>query len=170
MEKGTAGLKNGHYTLTSDDDEIQHQPVFLFAPNRKDYGDSAGGWIIMWQEAALKLAADRRLNLTDHRVMAVLNARLDFQNWIRISNQDIGDILGTARQNVSVSMKKLKEIGILIPGPSVKNVKTFRLNPTFGWKGTIQQGATERRKALKVVQGGKSDTPPETDPNQMPLF
>jgi len=154
MDDGTRELKSGKYTLVNDEDELQYQPVYLFTPNKKDYGD-AGGWIIMWQESAMKLAADKRLNLTDHRVMAVLNAKLDFQNWIRISNKDIGDLLGVARPNISVSMKKLTEMGVLILGPSVKNVRTFRLNPAFAWRGTIQQGATERRKALKVLQGGK---------------
>ena len=167
MSDSTKELKSGRYTLTNDEDELQHQPVYLFTPNKRDYDKTVGGWIIMWQEAALRLAADKRLNLTDHRVLAVLNSKLDFENWIRISNKEIGDYLGVARPNISVSMKKLMEIGMLIPGPSVKNIRTFRLDPAFGWKGTIQQGATQRRKALRVVKGGRADAPAESDPNQL---
>ena len=111
----------------------------------------------------MNIAADKRLNLTDHRVIAVLNAKLDFENWIRISNVEIGDYLGVARPNISVSMKKLVELGIVLPGPAVGNVKTFRLNPAIAWKGSMQQAATERRKALRVVPGGKHEGP-ETTP------
>lgn len=107
----------------------------------------------------MNIAADRRLNLTDHRVLLVLNAKLDFENWIRISNTEIGELLGVARPNISISMKKLVGFGIVLPGPAVKNVKTFRLNPSLAWKGSMQQAATERRRALRVVPGGRPEGP-----------
>ena len=150
-------LESGHYTLISDDEDIQSQPVYLVAPKKKDLATGLGGWAIVWQEASMNIAADRRLNLTDHRVLAVLNAKLDFENWIRISNKEIGDFLGVARPNISVSMKKLVELGIVLPGPAVKNVKTFRMNPAVAWKGSMQQAATERRRALRLVPGGKQE-------------
>lgn len=167
-----ARLRGGRYTLVVKDEALQEQPVYFVKPNKKDHASGLGGWYIAWQESSMNIAADKRLNLTDHRVIAVLNAKLDFENWIRISQQEIGDFLGVARPNISVSMKKLVELGIVLPGPSVKNVKTFRLNPSVSWKGTMQQAATERRKALRLVKGGKEDgvATVGTDPNQLPLF
>lgn len=169
--KGEDRLKSGRYTLVSDDEDLQSQPVYLVAPKKKDVATGLGGWGIFWQEASMNIAADRRLNLTDHRVLAVLNAKLDFENWIRISQGEIAEFLGVKRPNICVSMKKLVDMAIVVPGPSVKNVKTFRLNPALAWKGTMQQAATERRKALRLVNGGKSDVPAmDSDPNQLPLF
>lgn len=168
-----AGLRAGTFTLVVKDEVLNEQPVYLVKPNKKDHAAGLGGWYIAWQEASMNIAADRRLNLTDHRVLAVLNAKLDFENWIRISQSEIGEFLGVKQPNVSGSMRKLIELGIVVPGPSVKNVKTFRLNPAVSWKGTMQQAATERRKALRLVKGGKDDqavVTVTTDPNQLPLF
>lgn len=148
------GLTSGTFTLVVKDEGLNEQPVYLVKPNKKDHASGLGGWYIAWQEASMSIAADRRLNLTDHRVLAVLNAKLDFENWIRISQSEIGEFLGVKQPNVSSSMRRLVDLGIVVPGPSVKNVKTFRLNPSVSWKGTMQQAATERRKALRVINGG----------------
>lgn len=167
---GVSGLRSGPHTLISDDEEQQvHNVVVVVA--KKHLATGLGGWGIFWQEASMNIAADKRLNLTDHRVLAVLNAKLDFENWIRISQQEIADFLAVKRPNISVSMKKLVKMSIVVPGPPVKNVKTFRLNPAVAWKGSMQQAATERRKALRLVKGGKSDMPAiVSDPDQLPLF
>lgn len=170
--KTAEGLKSGPYTLVSDDEELQQQPVYLVTKKSKDLANDLGGWGIYWQDAQMNIATDRNLTLTDHRVLAVLHAKIDFENWIRISQKEIGDFIGVARPNISVSMKKLVKMGVVVPGPSVSNVRTYRLNPAVAWKGTMQHGATERRKSLRVVDGGKKDDMQTitTDPNQLPLF
>ena len=103
------------------------------------------------------LAKDKRMGLTDWRVLAVLQSRLDYDNWIRLSLSEIGAEISVAKSHVSTSMKKLLELGVVILGPSVKNIKTYRLNPSISYKGRFWQAATERRKALKIINGGKSD-------------
>ena len=165
-------LKGGKYTLVSEQDEVQNQAVFLHVPKKRDLAEGLGGWFIVWQEEILLLAGDKRLNFTDLRVVMVLQAKLDFDNWIRLSLSDISKPIGVARQNVSVSMKKLLDLNVVLPGPSVKNIRTYRLNPAVGWKGTMQQAATERRKALRVINGGKAaeTLTVSTDPDQLPLF
>ena len=107
----------------------------------------------------MNIATNKSLKLTDHKVLRLLEAKLDFEHWIIISQQEIANILDIAQPNISVSMKKLLNLGIIIAGPSTKNIKTFKLNPSIAWKGTIQQGATKPRKAilnLKVIEGGLS--------------
>lgn len=165
-------LKSGTYTLVSDNENVKNEPVYLHVPVRKNLAEGLGGWFIFWQEASMLLAGDKRMNLTDHRVLLVLQAKLDFENWIRLSLSEIGEPIGIAKPNVSVSMKKLLVIGAVIAGPSVKNIKTYRLNPAIAWKGDLRQGATERRKALRLIEGGKRDDMQTitTDPNQLPLF
>lgn len=163
-------IRSGLYELV--DNEGEHQPVYLHAPNKRKGLDRLGGWVISWQESTMQLAQDKRLNLTDWRVIAVLQAKLDFNNWIRISHAEVANMINVARPNISVSMKKLLEIGVLLPGPSVKSVKTYRLNPTVGWKGDIKTGYRNRRDALKVIQGGKVDKADNTlsEEEQMNLF
>lgn len=168
----TKNLKSGTYTLVSDNENVRNEPVYLHVPVKKNVAEDLGGWFIAWQEASMLLAADKRMNLTDHRVLLVLQAKLDFENWIKLSLADIGEPIGVAKSNVSVSMKKMLEIGVVILGPTSKNVKTYRLNPAIGWKGDLRQGATERRKALRVINGGKAaeTLTVSTDPDQLPLF
>jgi hypothetical protein len=153
-------LAAGAYDLVQEDDDgdetTKRQPVYLYAPNKQDYASSVGGWGVFWQEGTMLLARDKRLTLTDWRVMAVLQARLDFENWIRLSHAEIGEQIDVARPNVSNSMKRLLGMQVVLPGPSVKQVRTYRLNPLFAWKGDLRQGATERRKQLKLLTGGKA--------------
>ncbi len=167
-------LQSGRYVLKSDSDEPVNELVYLHVPKKKDVAADLGGWYIAWQEASMKLAADKRLNLTDHRILLVLQSKLDFENWIRLSLMDIGNEIAVAKPNVSVSMKKLLSMNIVLLGPSVQNVRTYRLNPAVGWKGTLTHGAKERRAALRVVPGGKAgpaaDAPPSADVDQLPLF
>jgi hypothetical protein len=152
-EMGMPELRSGSYTLVENDEDGRAQPVFLFAPKRHAV-EGAGDWIISWQDSLMTLAKDRRLNLTDWRVIAVLQARLDYDNWIRISHSEIGLEIDVARPNVSKSMKRLTEIGVLLVGPSSGNITTYQLNPTFGWKGGLRKGAKERRAALRLIKGG----------------
>jgi Fe2+ transport system protein FeoA len=161
---GGEDLNSGLYELVDESGEAQ--PVYLHAPNKRKGLDRLGGWVIGWQEATMNLAQEKSLNLTDHRVILVLQAKLDFDNWIRLSHSEIGDLLDVKRPNISTSMKKLLEMGIILPGPSVKAVRTYRLNPALAWKGDIKTGYKERRKNLKLIQGGKK----EEDPNQLPLL
>lgn len=153
-KKPVSGLESGPYQLV--DDDFQAQAVYLHAPKKRDVAEGLGGWMIAWQEASMELAKDKRMGLTDWRVLAVLQSRLDYENWIRLSLAEIGEPIGVAKPHVSKSMKKLLELGVVLPGPCVKTVKTYRLNPSIGWKGTLMHGATERRKALRVVTGGKA--------------
>lgn len=162
-EKKIEDLKSGSYELYGEDERAQ--PVYLYAPNKKKLADDLGGWNIQWQEAIMILAKDKRMGLTDWRVLAVLQSRLDYDNWIRLSLSEIGADISVAKSHVSTSMKKLLELGVVLPGPSVKTVKTYRLNPTISYKGKFWQAATERRKGLRLVVGGKSE-----DPNQLPLL
>ncbi len=152
-------LDAGHYDLikAGQDGELQAQPVFLCAPNKKRLATELGGWVICWQEQLMTLAKVKELTKTDLRVLMVLQSSLDFDNWVRLSHADIGRELDVARPNVSVAMKRLLVMNVLLVGPSTRGVNTYRLNPNFSWKGTMRNAVKERRAApkLTLVQGGK---------------
>lgn len=164
MKKGPRAapdLTQGSYNLFKEgqDGELSSQPVFLFAPNKKRFTSELGGWFITWQETTMVLASSKELTLTDWRVMAVLQAKLDFDNWIRMTHAEIGEHIDVARPNVSTSMKRLTRLQVVLLGPSARGVRTYRLNPELLFKGTLWNAAKARREAPKfrVIDGGALD-------------
>lgn len=114
------------------------------------------------QEAFTYLA---KLNLPQEqmRVLMLMMGKLDFENWIRVSQAELADELGMKRPNVSKAIKLLVEKGILHKGPKVGNSWTYRLDPYFGWKGKAsKKKAAEKtireakKKGLTVIDGGMS--------------
>jgi len=59
------------------------------------------------------------------------------------------------RQHVGRSLEKLLQLEILAKGPRVGVVCTYRFNPATAWKGTLQQGATEKRREVKRQEAKK---------------
>jgi DNA-binding MarR family transcriptional regulator len=68
------------------------------------------------QEAFSALAAYRFTGET-YSVMLYLMGKLSFDNWINVTQADIGNSLGLARPNVSRAMKVLVEKKIILEGP-----------------------------------------------------
>ena len=66
--------------------------------------------------------------------MHVLFGKLDFENFLRISRQEIADITGIHPTHVSRAMKKLKELKIIVEGSPAGKFKTYRLNPYIAHK------------------------------------
>lgn len=126
------------------------------------YGD--GGFLIMAQDALLKLATDKDLTLEPKNVFFYLCARLDFENFIRVPQTEICEALGMKKTNVSRAVKLLETKGIIIKGPKVGQSYAYRLNPNFGYKGDPRGkvirgrfGSYEHRNGLEVINGGKKD-------------
>ena len=108
------------------------------------------GWLAMAQNA-LEMLATSDLQGADLRVLMMLLARLDFENYICISQTELAEALGMKQPNVSRSIKKLLELGILLDGPRFGRVRTYRLNPAYGWRGS----AKNHRKALRAAEKAK---------------
>lgn len=95
-------------------------------------------WMFAHKKGYLRLAKEG-LRGTDFEVLMVYFALLNFDNYIQLSQQDIADYLGIAKQSVHRSTKKLIEKKILLEGERVGRNKTYILNAFFGWKGSISQ-------------------------------
>ena len=89
------------------------------------------------------------------KVLMLMLADLDYENFIQIAQADIAETLGMQKTNVSRAVRALLDVGVIFEGPKVGRSKTYRLNEQFGWKGTV----TNHKKALKngfsVIQGGR---------------
>ena len=104
------------------------------------------GWVMNSQEALELLATDKDLTGENYRVLLLLLSCLDFENWIQITQNEIGEKLDMKKQNVSRAILLLEEKGIILRGPKIGRSYAFRLNPYFGWKGKVKNLNDYRRK------------------------
>ena len=104
------------------------------------------GWVMNSQEALELLATDKDLTGENYRVLLLLLSRLDFENWIQITQSDIVKTLDMKKQNVSRAILLLEEKGIILRGPKVGRSYAFRLNPYYGWKGKVKNLNDYRRE------------------------
>ena len=158
-------LKSGKYDLVQETEngDVSTQAVLLHVAKKHYASAELGGWFISWQEKTMELAQNKEMTLTDWRVLAVLQSELDFDNWIRISQSEIGVKIDVAQPNVSKSMQRLVKLQVVLLGPATRNVKTYRLNPTLAFKGLLRNAVKAKRAApnLTVVEGGKMKAKPD---------
>ncbi len=102
---------------------------------RNPYGK---GWVMNSQEALEIVAKDKDIKGETYRVLFLICARLDFENWVQISVTEIANELGMHQPDVSKAMKVLETKEIILRGPKVGRSYAFMLNPEFGWKGQVK--------------------------------
>jgi DNA-binding MarR family transcriptional regulator len=113
------------------------------------------GWFMTFQQGLRVLAADKSLTATQLRVLLYAMAQLDFENYIHLSQAQIARDLGIQPPNVSAAVAALVKKRVLAKGPKVGRVTTLRLSPDVGWKGHYKNLMAERKRSLKLVEGGK---------------
>ncbi|WP_375102229.1 replication/maintenance protein RepL (plasmid) [Paenibacillus sp. RS8] len=147
-----------HRLVDTETGEIIYTVIEL---KRKYY---SGGFFMAMQEGFIHIA---KLGLTGEQmnVLFLIFGKLDFENWLRLSQTDIAKELGMHKQHVNRAMKVLVEKGVIHKGPKVGSMLTYRLDPNFGVKGRAKNeknirrdiDAMARENGLKVIQGGKED-------------
>jgi DNA-binding transcriptional ArsR family regulator len=133
--------------------------VLVVIPRKKPI-EFHNGWIAMAQPSMQFFAQIKSLEA--QRVVWALLARLDFENYVLVSQSVIADELGMKRPAVSRAIKYLLDEQVLITGPKVGRSITYRLNPSIGWKGSAvnhSKALNERMKAngMSVIKGGKPE-------------
>lgn len=103
---------------------------------------------------ALKILA-KTLTGEQFKVLMILLADLDYENYIQVAQADIAESLDMQKTNVSRSVKVLLDLGVLLLGPKVGRSHSYRLNPQFGWKGTVSNHKKALKNGLSVIQGGR---------------
>lgn len=117
-------------TVDSSTGEKVEGITVLVPKKRNPYGK---GWFMGSQEALQELAKDRDLTGETFRVFLLICGKLDFENWIQISQVEIAQELNLKKPNVSRSMKMLESKGIVLKEKR-GNSHAYRLNPDYGWK------------------------------------
>lgn len=100
----------------------------------------------------LKYLASLDLSGDDSRVLFMLLTRLDFQNWVAVSQETLAEELSMQRQNVGRSIWRLIERHVLEieKDPADKRRNMYRLNAALGWRGDANQWA----KHMRTKAGG----------------
>ena len=129
--------KEKRYIMVMDEETGKIKGCFPLKP--KSLGT---GRIALYQNPSIWLA-QQRLTGEQASVLFFLFGKLDFENYLRISRQDIAELLNMQPVNVSRAMKKLKELEIIIEGPPAGKFKTYRLNPYIAHKGSDTKNTIE---------------------------
>jgi DNA-binding transcriptional ArsR family regulator len=128
--------------------------VFVPAKKKSAFGRD---WFAMAQGAMDFLAHNRsQLGEEGFAVFCKVVAKLDFENFIQISQAALAREIGMKPANFSRAMKRLVDLGIIMKGPKVGTSQTYRLNPSVGWKGSGKTHFTAlqeaKKKGWKVIE------------------
>jgi hypothetical protein len=129
--------------------EVLEAGMLVFQPHRPKISE---GWLMTFQDAFVKLAADRTIKGEQMRVLLYLMGRLDYENWIHVPQTEICDALGMKPANVCRSIAALTAKRLLTKGPKLGRIGTLRLSLNLGWKGRVRSLQAERGRHLSVVK------------------
>jgi len=105
-----------------------------------------GRWYMQSQQALVSLAQDKEITGECFRVLFILLAELDYENFIYIPQTEIARKLSMHPQSVHRAIKLLVQKGVLL-----RSERGFRLNGKYGWKGKVRHLEKARRE---VFRGG----------------
>lgn len=153
--RGLTGRPDKTFDLETGEVE---EGTLMWVP-RKEQSQFGTGWFKMAQSTMLRVNAERKtLGLEGIVVFNALMARLDFQNFIQVSQSDIAKELEMKPSNVSRAIKRLVDLGFIRTGPKVGKSYTYQLHPELAWKGRDKHhfGAREAARAAgwQVIEGG----------------
>jgi predicted transcriptional regulator len=134
----------GH--IDADGELHEGSVLALVVPKRKN--GFYEGWVAVAQNAYMALA-NSGLGLEARRVLDILLARLDFENWIHLPQSEIAEILNMKRPHVSRAMRDLERVEVILRGPKVGRSFTYRINPNFGWKGSAKNHNAALKERMK---------------------
>lgn len=111
-------------------------------------------FVLVFQKGLERLALDKSLRGQSLRVLMALMSKLDYENFIHVSQQDIADLIHVDRSSVARGISQLLARGVIIAGPKVGTMSTYRLSDTLGWKGRVTslQDARQKRNLAMVRQ------------------
>ena len=131
--------------------EMQEGFVAYISPKRKN--GFQRGWIAMNQIDALDALANANLGGQAYRVLLKLLAKVEFENFIVVSQSEMAKELGMKLPNFNRCLSDLAKEGVILRGPKVGRMGSLKLNPEYGWKGTAKNhiiALDEVRKARRT--------------------
>jgi hypothetical protein len=95
-----------------------------------------------------------KLNGESLNVLLFLISRMDYENYIRVSQKEVAEALGMKKQNVSRAVQILRKFSIIDPGEH----NSQRLSLDIGWKGKVANMRKEQtRQELDSTRQWRED-------------
>lgn len=134
---------------------LEGATLALHYPKRTN-GFQNGGWMAVAHNPSLEIAK-AKLGEEALRVLFYAIAKLDYENLLVINQQDAAKTMNMQRQNFARALQKLVDIEVIEKGPKVSGRNTYRMNPSFGWKGSARshrEALSSRMKAagLSIIE------------------
>jgi predicted transcriptional regulator len=166
------GLMSPSETYDVETGEVQ-EGALVWVP-RRDKSQFGRDWFQMAQDTLRIINSHRKeLGLEGMVVFNALMARLDFENFIQVSQSEVATELEMKPSNVSRAIKKLLDHGFIKAGPKVGKSYTYQLHPELGWKGKAKAHHTAREQARSrgwnIIRGGAQGTIESHDEDQAEL-
>ena len=92
-----------------------------------------GGWFAFFQKSAVYLA--QNLGKEELRVLMYMISKLDYGNYIRVTNKNIHKNLNMDHSNVARAIRKLIEKNVIAVQEWYGISRIYRMNPNFLHKG-----------------------------------
>lgn len=112
-----------------------------------------------FQDGLAWMAKQEGMTGEQWRVFAYLVSRLDFDNYLKVSQKDIAEELRMQKSHVSRAMKGLVDLNVIAVGPMAGRSKTYRLNPRIAHRGAknFKQTIIEFDELKKRKQGDEKN-------------
>jgi len=135
-----------------------------FVARRKTKHPFGERWFAMNQNTIQKVATEWDLKAPTLRVWLYLLGRLDYENWLGITQKSVAEALSMHKVNVCQAFADLERRGMIARGERVEGGGFFwSLNEQDAWKGTVKNHAAAVRDRarrngarLSVIEGGKA--------------
>jgi len=124
---------------------------------RKAKKGQPNGFVKAWASvscAPLFAFAVRVKSATDLRVLLALLGSVQYGNDLGMDARGVGAALGIHRANVSKSIKRLTECGVLDVRDVISGIPFYCFNPDFSWRGSGRShviASSAREKAAKLA-------------------
>ena len=132
-----------------DTGEVLEAGTLVYCPQRPKIRE---GWVMTFQNSLVKLSKDKTVTGEQLRVLLFLMGKLDFENYIHVPQVDVARALEMQPSNVSRAIAALTAKGVLVRGPKLGRVVTYRLSSGFGWKGRVSTLHEEQKRHLQIVK------------------
>lgn len=114
-------------------------------------------WFVGFQDAFATISEDKEMTLEVTRVWMQLVSKMGFENFVYIPQKEVAESLNIQRSQVSRSIKKLVNKGLLVEGPKINRASSYRLNLDHVWKGSGDEYKknTDRLKKISAKELAK---------------